>query len=69
MNWRSLLGVDLGGKLGAWKHRYKGDWREFDHLKGNKGGNKGVGSLCLHWHPNQSAGTNNDSRPLFLRKQ
>jgi hypothetical protein len=31
MNWRSLLGIDLGGKLGALKRHYKGDWRKFDH--------------------------------------
>lgn len=31
MNWRSFLGIDLGGKLGASKRCYKGDWRKFDH--------------------------------------
>jgi hypothetical protein len=31
MNWRSLLGVDLAGKLSNLKRFYKGDWRKFDH--------------------------------------
>ena len=31
MGWRSLLGIDLSGKLKTWRRRYKGDWREFDH--------------------------------------
>ena len=31
MNWSALLGIDMAGKLSAWKRRYKGNWLEFDY--------------------------------------
>jgi hypothetical protein len=31
MGFRSLLGLDLAGKLSGSKRRYEGDWRRFDH--------------------------------------
>ena len=31
MNLRRIFGLDLAGRLGTWKRRYKGDTRLFDH--------------------------------------
>ena len=31
VNWRAIFGLDLSGKLAAWKRRYRGDWVVFDY--------------------------------------
>ena len=66
MSWRALFGVDLSGKLSAWKRRYQGDVRTFDRrnvwcrITSWRGGIHTVSASVRCTDPN----ANMDTRPI-----